>query len=123
MSPATATTRAPAVACPRISSAAARSADLSRPSITSDQPALASPVANASPSPRDAPVTMATLMAVHPSERWAAPQGQYNKDILSLFHPVHRGRDRLPGLEVGPPHGLLDGAAPDVVEGVGELGR
>ena len=47
----------------------------SRPSTTSDQPARASPVASASPSPRDAPVTMATLMAAHPSERRVRSSG------------------------------------------------
>jgi hypothetical protein len=44
-------------------------------------------VASASPSPRDAPVTIATLMADHPSERCGRPllSGEYNKDFLGLF--------------------------------------
>jgi hypothetical protein len=35
--------------------------------MTKDHPVLANPVLTASPSPRDAPVTIATLMACRPS--------------------------------------------------------
>src|SRR5215469_68934 len=72
-------------------SAAAFNVVRSRPSITTDHPEPASPLANASPSPRDAPVTIATLMADHPSERQIRSLGEYNKDYLALFPEAHPG--------------------------------
>ena len=65
-----------------------------------DHPVRASPVANASPSPRDAPVTIATLMAAHPSERQVRSTGEYNKDFLALFLVI--GNRRLAGRQRSP---------------------
>src|ERR1700722_3757773 len=125
MSPTTATIRVPALAAAPIRSAAASNGAGSRPSTTTDQPAPASPAANASPSPRDAPVTIATLMAAHPSERRVRSTGEYNKDLLALLHPPgdSAGHAVSAGLRGGPAHGFLDRPAPDVVHGVGQLDR
>jgi hypothetical protein len=59
--------------------------------MTNDHPVLANPVLIASPSPRDAPVTIATLMACRPSRTKDSLYRQYNKKILVLLPEGERG--------------------------------
>jgi hypothetical protein len=59
--------------------------------MTNVHPVLANPVLIASPSPRDAPVTIATLMACRPSRTKDSLYSQYNKKTLVLLPEGERG--------------------------------
>src|SRR5580698_9957051 len=99
--------------------AATAKALASRPSTTSDQPCWASPVASASPSPLDAPVTMATLMVPTLLKREVRSSKIITRESLFYFRTFSSG---VGGVVFGPTPGPGHRLLPDGIEGVGQLG-